>query len=156
MEKQLNLADFKSPCGILHDKKLHSISEENGILTLTFEIHLAKEDYSPEVYENYKDFSLCKMQISLAPTGFHEVQFESAVRRNGKFKGISVSLPVGIEILRNATEVNFLSMATAENSLHLNLYASFYDAKRKYKKYNRYSGCSMVLNATEARWIYLT
>lgn len=152
MTRELDLATMGVPYGVLHDQRLSSVKLEDDKMIFSFCIELYKEDYTEDIYNKYKEYKHCDMTVELCDLQLNEYSFKTSVKKDGTFKGISLNRDAFIDVINNASHATLIECSMACNEFRIELSTGFYDAKRPYKKYNKYSVIEIVLYAKQVTW----
>lgn len=99
MTEKFVMSENRIPDGMLHDQDLYKISLENGILTLSFNIFLSKEEYGENDFaKKYFGYKKCHIRCRLEDEMFCDVRLESTQNKHGRGKFQYLSISEFIEI----------------------------------------------------------
>lgn len=140
------------PYGVLHDQSLKSVKCEDSKMIFTFDIKIYPQDYVNDFYKKYENYHSCDMIVEMNDELFNDFCFESCPNKARKYRGISLELNEFLEAINNVDSCTFIGCSTYYNEFRIELYISFYNAKRKYRKYKKYISCNATLNATNVSW----
>jgi len=94
MTEKFVMSENNIPDGMLHDQNLYEISLENGVLTLSFNIFLSKEEYGENDFaKKYFEYKKCHIKCRLEDESFCDARLESTQNKHGrgKFQYLSIS-----------------------------------------------------------------
>lgn len=160
MTENFVMRENNIPDGMLHDQNLYEISLENGVLTLSFNIFLSKEEYGENDFaKKYFEYKKCYIKCHLEDESFCDVRLETTQNKHGrgKFQYLSISEIVEIankEIKKRADKGwypwKYLYTYVSPNirSAKIELCTDI-----KYKGTN-YSMCTLELNTNEIEYIW--
>lgn len=156
METGLELASLEIPYGVLHDQILRKVTCRDNSMIFTFDIRLFPEDYNygQDVYETYLPYKHCDMTVDMTKEPLGYFLLESAVDRNGKYRGLSLDRSDFLEAANHADEMTFLScgVGAACREFHILFGIHFRHPTGTYRKYRKYGMCRVELSAERVRW----
>lgn len=152
MIEVFNMNTVDIPYGILHDQKLKSVKCENNKMIFTFEIEIFPEDYTNDFYKKYEKYHYCNMIIEMFDEPFNYLSFEGCPNKHGKYNGISLNREDFLDAINNANSCTFVECSATSREFRVELCIGFYKAKRKYKKYKKYSMCYATFEAKNVSW----
>ncbi|MDE6124729.1 MAG: hypothetical protein K2G22_05820 [Eubacterium sp.] len=161
MTEKYIMSENNIPDGMLHDQSLYEISLKYGILTLSFNIFLSKEEYGNSNFaKKYFEYKKCHIRCNLRDESFCNVRFETSLDKKGGGKVQYLSINEFIEIA--GKEIS----KRAEKSLHPWEYLYTYVSPDinsskielciygvKYKGID-YSMCTLELESKEIEYIW--
>ncbi len=153
MTEQFDMSSVNYPYGILHDQKLSKVTLDESKMVFTFDIVIYPNNYYDETFRKYENFKHCDMVVEIQDEPYNDIKFVTNVNGKGKFSGLSVNESEFIDIINNASSAEFVGCsATCCGEFRIQLAIGFYNAKGKYKKYNKYDMCYITLDATTVKW----
>ena len=152
MLEVFNLSEINIPYGILHDQRLNEVKCEGNRFVFTFDIKIHPEDYTNDYYKQYLDYKHCDMIVCMNDEPFNYFRMISALNNKGEFKGISLNREDFLEALNNSDSVTFVDCSATYNEFAIELCASFYKAKGKFKKYKKYGMCYALIDTEKVEW----
>lgn len=94
MTEKFIMSENNIPDGMLHDQNLYIISLENGVLTLSFNVFLSKEEYGENDFaKRYFKYKKCHIKCKLEDESFCDARLESTQNKHGrgKYQYLSIS-----------------------------------------------------------------
>lgn len=160
MTENFVMRENNIPDGMLHDQNLYEISLETGVLTLSFNIFLSKEEYGGNDFaKKYFEYKKCHIRCYLEDESFCDARLETTQNKHGrgKFQYLSISEFVEIADKEIKARTNkglypweYLYTYASPNirSAKIELCADI-----KYKGTN-YSMCTLELDTNEIEYIW--
>ena len=161
MTEKYIMRENSIPDGMLHDQDLYEISLKDGILILSFNIFLSKEEYGDSDFaKKYFEYRKCHIRCKIENEEYCEVYLKSSL--NKKFKGIIqyLSLADFVDIankeITQRTEKGlhpweYLYTYVSPNINSVKIELCLYDMK--YKGVD-YSMCTLELETKEIEFIW--
>lgn len=160
MTEKYIMSENNIPDGMLHDQNLYEISLKGGVLTLSFNIFLSKEEYKDSDFaKKYFEYKKCHIKCKIENEEYCEVYLYSFL--NKKFKGkkqyLSLSEFVGIanKALNKKTEKGLLPWEYLYTYVSPNINSAKVELSidMKYKRVD-YSMCTLELETKEIEYIW--
>lgn len=160
MTEKYIMRENSIPDGMLHDQDLYEISLKDGILILSFNIFLSKEEYGDSDFaKKYFEYRKCHIRCKIENEEYCEVYLKSSL--NKKFKGIIqyLSLADFVDIankeITKRTEKGFHPWEYLYTYVSPNI-RSLAIELHIWLKYKRvvYTNCILVLNTNEIEFIW--
>ncbi len=152
MNNEIIISHISMPYGVLHDQKLNSVKCENNQMIFTFDIKIFPQNYVGDCYKQYECYKHCDMIVAMKEESFNNFNFVSATDKSGKFEGISLSQAEFINAINNAYTAEFIDCFANNSELKIELSINYYDAEKQYRKYRKFSLCSVALYAEKVIW----
>lgn len=152
MNNEIIISHISMPYGVLHDQKLNSVKCENNQMIFTFDIKIFPQDYVGDCYKQYECYKHCDMIVAMKEESFNDFNFVSATDKNGKFEGISLSQAEFINAINNVYTAEFIDCFANNSELKIELSVNYYNAEKQYRKYRKFSLCSVALYAEKVIW----
>lgn len=152
MIESIELNSVNIPYGVLHDQKLKNIEIINNTITFTFEIELYQNDYPKEIYNKYKAYKHCKMDVELLDNDDISCYLYYCIDKKGKFSGVEIQLDELQEFLDASNYMQFLTCMTNGCSFLMQFSIGFFDGKGKFKKFKHYSSLDLTVQAKNVSW----
>lgn len=160
MTENFVMRENNIPDGMLHDQNLYKISLENGVLTLSFNIFLSKEEYEENDFaKKYFEYKKCHIRCYLEDESFCDARLETTQNKHGRGKFQYLSISEFVEIANKEIRER------ADKGLYLWEYLYTYASPNirsakielcadiKYKGTN-YSMCTLELDTNEVEYIW--
>lgn len=154
------MSENSIPDGMLHDQNLYEISLNNGILTLSFNIFLSKEEYKDNDFaKKYFKFKKCHIRCKIENEEYCDVYLSSFLNKKlkGKIQYLSLADFVDIankEITKRAEkgllpwEYLYTYVSPNINNARIEL-----SIDMNYKRTN-YLMCTLELETNEIKYIW--
>lgn len=136
MTEYIDIKELSVTDGILHDQELTGIHLVDDELLMVFDNIEWFPDYEENNYAlKYKDYTKCAVKLKVSEyKDENTVDLYTALKSNGLFKGIELSLSDFINLMNDhKIRLVYLGTIASDNNTVINL--SFYAKKGKYKKY---------------------
>lgn len=161
MTEKFVMSENTIPDGMLHDQDLYKISLENGILTLSFDIFLSREEYGNSAFaKKYFEYKKCHIRCKLRDEAYCEVNLKSALNKKYRGKMQYLTLKEFADIANKELEKSskkrgqpweYLYTYVLPNVNSVKIELCIYDMK--YKGVN-YSMCTLELETEEIEYIW--
>lgn len=160
MTEKFVLSENRIPDGMLHDQDLYKISLENGILTLSFNIFLSKEEYGDNDFaKKYFKYKKCHIRCRLGDEMFCDARLESAQNKHGRGKFQYLSINEFIEIAGKEIKERADKNLTAWEYLYTYVSPNIRNAKIELCTHIKYKGtdysmCTLELETNKIEFIW--
>lgn len=160
MTEKYVMNENRIPDGMLHDQNLYEISLENGVLTLSFNIFINKEEYAENDFAmKYYEYKKCHIKCRLEDEMFCNARLETTQNKHGKgkFQYLSINefLKAASKEIKKSAEKDRHSWEYLYTYVSPNIRGAEIElcAEIKYKG-TAYSMCTLELETKEIEFIW--
>lgn len=160
MTEKFVMSENNIPDGMLHDQNLYEISLKNGVLTLSFNVFLSKEEYGENDFaKKFFEYKKCHVKCRLEDEMFCDACLGTTQNKHGRGKFQYLPINEFVEIankeIKKRTEKDLTPWEYLYTYVSPNIRSAEIElcADMKYNGTN-YSMCTLELDTNEIEFIW--